>query len=113
MHAPIGNVIVGTDFSRHATDAAARAAWLPIGPGCGVTLLHAVHAGVTPVVEARLRAAATDLMKTARRTVEAEASRAGRPSLPVYTAIDVGPAAECVAALARHQRAELIVVGHG
>jgi nucleotide-binding universal stress UspA family protein len=113
VRAPIGNVIVGTDFTRHARDAAARAAWLPLGAGCDITLVHTVPAGLPAHIEVRLSAAARGLMESAQALIEQEARRAGRPLPPVFTAIETGHPAEHLAELARHRRAELLVIGHG
>jgi len=113
VRTPLGNVIVGTDFTRHAHAACARAAWLPLGPGCEITLVHVVPTGLSPAIEARLRAAAGALLQGALATIEQEARRAQRPAPPVYTVLETGHPAEHLAELARHHRAELIVVGHG
>jgi nucleotide-binding universal stress UspA family protein len=113
MDTPIGNVLVATDFTRHAHDAAARAAWLPIGQGCEITLAHTVPAGLPALVEASLYAAARALMRGAEATIAQEARRAGRPVPPVFTSIETGQAAENITALARHRRSEVIVIGHG
>jgi nucleotide-binding universal stress UspA family protein len=104
------HVVVGTDFTRHAHDAIARAMWLPIAPGGSVTLLHALPRNVPLDIETRLRAAATALMKGAQATAHAEAGRSGLRDVEVRTVVDVGRPADLVGAQAK---ADLVVVGRG
>jgi len=109
----LGNVVVGTDFTRHAHDAVARAMWLPLSPGCSVTLVHALAPGLPPAIEARLRAAARVMMKVARATALAESERAGLRGVDVFTTVETSRPVELVSECARDVRAELVVVGRG
>jgi nucleotide-binding universal stress UspA family protein len=109
---PLGNIVVGTDFTRHAHDAAARAAWLPVGRGASITILHVIPTGLPPEVEARLRATSEAMQRGAIATFGAESERAGRAA-DLISAVAVGRAADCIAERAHDLRAELIVVGRG
>jgi nucleotide-binding universal stress UspA family protein len=110
---PIGNLVVGTDFAHHSHDAVARAAWLPISPGCRVTLVHALPPGMPRHVEQQVREVATALMHAAEETLLAERGRCGDPPFEVSLVIETAPPAELLACEARDRRAELVVVGRG
>jgi nucleotide-binding universal stress UspA family protein len=109
----LGNVVVGTDFTRHAQDAIARAMWLPLEPGSNITLVHALPGNLPAVLHVRLRAAAGAMMKGMEATAVAEMDRAKLSGVEVLGVIDTGRAVEAVSARARDGRAELVVVGRG
>jgi nucleotide-binding universal stress UspA family protein len=110
---PIGDVVVGTDFQRHSHDAVARTAWLPIGRGCRVTIVHALPTDLHGALEHHVREEATALLHHAEETLAAERARCGDPAVEISLVLEAAPAAELLEREARLGRAELIVVGRG
>ena len=109
----LGNVLVATDFVGHARDAVARAAFLPIGRGEALTLLHVLPPHLPPAQAAEVRAIAGSLLQGVAATAAAERERAERPAVDVFPVLAEGRVAVTVAARARDERAELVVVGRG
>lgn len=109
----LGNVLVATDFVGHARDAAARAASLPLDRGAALTLFHVLPAHLPPEQAAEVHAIAASLLAGEVATAAAERERAGQPAVDIFAATAAGPVAETVAARARDERAELVVVGRG
>jgi nucleotide-binding universal stress UspA family protein len=107
---PLGNVLVGTDFSAMATNAVERAATLPLGRGGILTIVHVLRVGSDPDERER----AERELRHAVATAKDAAARVGRGTLDVFPRlIDGEPSVEIVRA-AREGRNELIVVGrHG
>jgi nucleotide-binding universal stress UspA family protein len=108
----LGSVLVACDFTAHANDAVMRAAWLPIGRGANIALVH-VLPELSPRVMGDVRSAAEALLRVTAEMVVAERERARLPAVDVFTALEVGAPAERVAARAHDERAELVVVGRG
>jgi nucleotide-binding universal stress UspA family protein len=110
---PLGNVVVGTDFTRHAHEAVVRAAHLPIRPGATITIVHVLPPLLRPEIEERLRKAVAAVMSGSVATAAAELECADRPGVDVGIRVESGRAAEGVAQVARETGAELVVVGRG
>jgi nucleotide-binding universal stress UspA family protein len=110
---PPGNIVVATDFTQHAADALARAARLPIGRGCHVTILHVVPSSYDDRIGAHLDTAARTLMSRAEAAFTAEALRANRPDIACFAVAADGRPADEVVERARHERASLVVIGRG
>lgn len=110
----IGNVLVATDFTPQSRDAALRAAQLPLSAGSSITLLHVLRpADFRGDVEPRLRAAAELLMRGERAALEAQLGKLRVKDVDVFDVIEVGRPHERIAARARHERAQLVVIGRG
>ena len=104
---PLGNVLVATDFSPGGARAVTRAALLPTGPGSSLTILHVLPPGGATRRDARTEAR----HGLAQAASAARAVRRERDVFPQL--VDGRPFAEIVR-LARHVRAQVIVVGrHG
>lgn len=109
----LGNVVVATDFTYHAHDAAARAAWLPLTEGAAITLVHVLPPRLPGHIESRLRATADAMLSGALATVAAEQARSGQSGVDVFTAVEIGRPADVLATRVRDERAELLLVGRG
>lgn len=110
---PLGNVLVATDFTRHGHEAVARAMWLPVSQGSGITLLHVVPPGAPDALATRVIDSARELMARADALAAAEAARAGLSQIDRFVVVEAGRPDERIVERARQGRAELVVVGRG
>lgn len=110
---PLGNVIVGTDFSGSAGDAAARAATLPIGRGSSITLVHALPPRLPASLAAAVERAAGEKLEAQKRAVAAALATAQRRDVDVFGSLGSGSPVDVIDEAAHDGRAELVVVGRG
>lgn len=106
---PVGNVLVGTEFSASAELAVERAARLPIARGSSISLVHVLPQRPSTRHSERFVDAA------AQRLAAAQSQLRGRQGAPtdVFTAVLSGNPADELCRRAHDERAELIVVGRG
>ncbi|HEX9104173.1 MAG TPA: universal stress protein [Polyangia bacterium] len=110
---PLGNILVGVDFSESGRDAAARAATLPVGRGSSITLAHALPPRLPARLAVTLEAAAHKKLEAAKDALSTALAAAQRRDVDVFGSVAVGSPVDVLDALARDGRAELIVVGRG
>ncbi len=110
---PLGNILVGTDFSESAHDAAARAAMLPIGRGSSITLAHALPPQLPRKIAGHIEGAARVKIDAAKRAVAAALAAAQRADVDVFGTVETGSPIDVLDTLAHDTRAELVVVGRG
>jgi len=110
---PLGNVLVGIDFTESARDAAGRAATLPIGRGSSITLAHALPARLPSRLAATLEQAAHQRIEVAKSALATALAAAQRRDVDVFGTVEIGSPIDVLDALAHDTRAELVVVGRG
>jgi nucleotide-binding universal stress UspA family protein len=104
--APLGGIVVATDFSAHARAAVDRATRLPFGPGSRIDLLH--------VGAEEQRVDATRLLDEARGEVARTLATSREVGVDLVASFADGPPFLAIADHAHHARAELVVLGrHG
>ena len=110
---PLGNVLVGIDFTESARHAAGRAATLPIGRGSSITLAHALPLRLPPHLATALERAAREKLEAARDALTTALVARRRDDVDVFTAVAGGSPIDVLDTLAHDARAELVVVGRG
>jgi len=110
---PLGNILVGTDFSEGARDAVGRAATLPVGRGSSITLAHALPPRLPPGLAGSLERAAHARLEAARSALTTALAAAQRGDVDVFTIVAAGSPVDVIDSLARDGLAELVVVGRG
>jgi nucleotide-binding universal stress UspA family protein len=110
---PIGNDVVGIDFSSVSADVAARAALLPVERSAAITLVHVVPARLPDHLTRGFHALAKTRLGELRQTVVAARERGRRPPVEILVEVAAGSAAEALCSYGREARAELVVVGAG
>ena len=111
---PLRRVLLPTDFSRGAANAAKRAVRLPFDKGARLHLVHILPADVPERFQARMEKQAGMMLETFRRQVSKEARQQGLKGLEVTAIVRQGePFVEIIRA-SRTLEADLIVLGrHG
>lgn len=109
----IGNVVVATDFTARAHDAALRAVTLPLSRGSSITLVHCLARSANKRRSGLMRAAADVLMRGERVAAEAQARQLELSDIELFDSIQTGRPDQILGSLARDVRAELMVIGRG
>lgn len=111
---PLRRVLLPTDFSRSAANAAKRVLHLPFDKGARLHLVHILPADVPEQFKARMEKQAATVLESFRRQVNKEARQQGIKGLEVTAMVRQGePFVEIIRA-SRTLEADLIVLGrHG
>lgn len=110
----IRHVLVATDFSPGAVNAATRAARLPLAHRATLTLLHVAPAHLPAHHRAEIERDLMRSLEAQAEAVRAAAAAAGATGLAVKARFSSGTPHQEIPRLAREAGAELIVVGrHG
>jgi len=110
---PLGNILVGTDFSESARDAVGRAATLPVGRGSSITLAHALPPRLPAGLAASLERAAQQKLEAAKSALSTALAAAQRRDVDVFATVATGSPVDVIDTLAHDGLAELVVVGRG